>query len=50
MNERVRVEDGGLRKQLSPPNYRWACRIQIAQNPEMKGTIKIKLRPQTTSW
>lgn len=50
MNERVRVEDGALRKQLSPPNYRWACRIQVAPNPESNGVIKIKLRPQTSSW
>jgi ferredoxin len=24
MNERVRVEDGGLKQQLAPPTYRWS--------------------------
>jgi hypothetical protein len=50
MNDRVRVEEGALKQQLAPPNYRWACRIIVAPNSEQNGIIKIKLRPQTTSW
>lgn len=50
LNARVRVEDGALRKQLAPPNYRWACKVRVAIDPTTSGTLKIKLRPQTASW
>ena len=50
INERVRVEDKGLKKQLLPPNYRWSCRTKIAADPSVGGELKIKLRPQTAAW
>ena len=51
LNERVRVEDGAMRKQLAPPNWRWACRAQVTPSqPTVSGTLKIKLRPQTATW
>eukprot|EP01038_Epipyxis_sp_PR26KG_P009769 gene9769-13140_t len=51
LNEKVRVEDMALKKQFAPPNYRWSCRAQIApETPKKGGSIKIKLRPQTTLW
>jgi ferredoxin len=50
LNPRVRVEDGALSKQLAPPNYRWACKVRVAPDPTMSGTLKIKLRPQSASW
>jgi 2Fe-2S iron-sulfur cluster binding domain len=50
LNPRVRVEDGALKAQLAPENYRWACRVQVAPDPTMSGTLKIKLRPQSAHW
>lgn len=44
------VEQKALLKQQQPPNYRWACRLKIGMDPSKGGTIKIKLRPQTTLW
>ena len=51
LNERVRVEDGAMRQQLAPPNWRWACRAQVTPGkPTVSGTLKIKLRPQSAAW
>ena len=53
LNERNRVENAALLKQNAPPNYRWACRAYIAENPDDDGAsdeVTVKLRPQTTSW
>lgn len=46
-NERARVEDKALKKQYAPPNYRWACRMLVGQHEDMKGDMKIKLKPQS---
>jgi ferredoxin len=48
LNGRKRVEDQALSQQVCPPNYRWACRVNIADDPDMEGEVVIKLRPQTT--
>lgn len=50
LNERVRVEDKALRKQLAPPNYRWSCRTKVGPDPAVGGELKVKLRPQSTNW
>lgn len=52
LNERVRVEDAALRKQGSPPNYRWSCRTLVKSNEDVpdNAVVKIKLRPQSQSW
>ena len=50
LNERVRVEDGALKQQLAPPNYRWSCRTQVGLDPFESGEVQIKLRPQTATW
>jgi 2Fe-2S iron-sulfur cluster binding domain len=50
LNERMRVEDKALRKQLSPPNYRWSCRTRVGVDPAVGGEVIIKLRPQTATW
>lgn len=50
LNQRVRVEDAALRKQVAPPNWRWACRTIVGADGDRDGTVKIKLRPQTQSW
>ena len=34
----------------APPNYRWACRVQIAPDATQGGVVKVKLRPQTAVW
>jgi hypothetical protein len=49
-NERARVEDKVLRKQLTPPNYRWSCRTKVSADPAVGGELKVKLRPQTSAW
>lgn len=49
-NGRVAVEDGALKKQVCPPNYRWSCRMQVGSRPETNGKLKVKLRPQTAAW
>jgi hypothetical protein len=36
--------------QAAPPNYRWACRVQIAPDATQGGVVKVKLRPQTAVW
>eukprot|EP01036_Dinobryon_divergens_P035241 gene35241-45635_t len=47
---KVRVEGMALKKQAAPPNYRWACRVQIAPDATQGGVVKVKLRPQTAVW
>lgn len=49
-NSRVAVEEGALKQQMCPPNYRWSCRTQVGARPATNGKLKIKLRPQTAAW
>lgn len=50
ISAKANVEDKALKVQAAPPNYRWACRLRIGDDPSKGGTLKIKLRPQTTLW
>jgi hypothetical protein len=57
LNGRNRVENKALNNQNAPPNYRWACRVWVAEEPEDVGAagvaereVVVKLRPQTTMW
>lgn len=50
LNDKVRVEEKGLQKQLCPPNYRWSCRVRVGLNPDKGGNVIVKLRPQSTAW
>lgn len=50
LNPRKDVEDKGLKKQGAPNNYRWSCRVAIGPDANKGGIVKIKLRPQSSSW
>jgi hypothetical protein len=50
ISTKATVEEKALRIQAAPPNYRWACRLRIGDDPSKGGTLKIKLRPQTSLW
>ncbi|KAJ1427666.1 hypothetical protein B484DRAFT_397161 [Ochromonadaceae sp. CCMP2298] len=50
LNDKVLVEDKALRAQVSPPNYRWSCRVKVGPRPEEGGEVTVKLRPQTVVW
>jgi len=50
LNPRKDVENKALLKQGAPNNYRWSCRVAIGPDSERGGKVKIKLRPQSTSW
>lgn len=49
LNGKERVEEKVLMKQQRPGNYRWSCRVNIAPDVNVGGTVKIKLRPQSAS-
>lgn len=47
LNERSKLENRILISQGSSSRYRWACRTKIAVDPNIQGTIRVILKPDS---
>lgn len=45
VNDRVRMENAGIKQQGYPDNYRWSCQTTLGRDPAVGGKLKVQLRP-----